>query len=484
MVDYAAYVKQSCYVDGRWVDASDGEKIAVTDPATGEHVADVPGLSRADAAQAVAAARRAFTDWSRRPAAERADYLMKLHDVLMRDKAQLGALLTREMGKPLKEAEGEIAYSASFFKWFAEEARRMYGDVIPSPFRDKRIITVREPVGVAAAITPWNFPSAMIARKAAAALAAGCTFVSKPAEATPLSALAYGVIADEIGLPAGVLNIVTGKAAPIGEEFCENPDVAKITFTGSTSVGKLLAKQAGAHMKRVSMELGGNAPFIVFADADLDRAVEGAMASKYRNSGQTCVCANRILVEDAVYDAFAEKFAARIAGLKVGNGFEDGVAQGPLINEDAVKKVEEHIADALEKGARTITGGRRHQLGGTYFEPTALYGVTTEMQVAHEETFGPVAPLFRFHSEEEAFALANDTEFGLASYVYTNDLGRAWRALERLEYGMVGINEWILSTEVAPFGGVKDSGMGREGSKYGLDDYTHVKYALMGGLGM
>lgn len=477
---YTDFMRSQCYVAGGWVGAGSGETIAVTNPATGERMGDVPRGGRAEAAAAVDAAHEAFSSWRALPAAERAKHLMRFHDALMANQAALGELLTREMGKSLTEAKGEIAYSAGFFKWFAEEGQRAYGDIIPSPWPDKRIVVTKEPVGVVGAITPWNFPSAMIARKAAAALAAGCTIVIKPASQTPLSALAYGAIADEIGLPKGVLNVITGKASEIGDELCENPKVRKITFTGSTEVGKMLTEKAGRNMKRVSMELGGNAPLIVFADADLDKAVQGAMASKYRNSGQTCVCANRILVQDAVYDEFAEKLAAEVRKLKVGDGVEDGVTQGPLIDDAAVTKVEEHIADAIAKGAKVLEGGSRHKLGGTFFEPTLLTGVTPQMKIAKEETFGPLAPLFRFQTEAEAVKMANDTEFGLASYFYTKDLARAWRVMEALEYGMVGVNEGILSTPIAPFGGVKDSGVGREGSKYGLEDYMNIKFALMG----
>jgi succinate-semialdehyde dehydrogenase/glutarate-semialdehyde dehydrogenase len=387
------------------------------------------------------------------------------------------------MGKSLREAKGEVAYAAAFFKWFGEEARRIYGDVIPSPWADKRIIVTKEPVGVVGSITPWNFPTAMIARKAAAALASGCTIVAKPASQTPFSATAYGVIAADVGVPKGVINIITGSAAAIADEMCENPKVRKITFTGSTEIGKSLASKAMLHMKRVSMELGGNAPVIIFDDADLDRAVEGAMISKYRNSGQTCVCANRILVQSGIYDRFAERFAAAASKLKVGDGLEEGVDQGPLIDNSAVLKVEQHIEDATSKGAIVIAGGRRHAKGLSFFEPTVLRDVTSAMLIAKDETFGPVAALFKFETEEQAIAMANDTEYGLASYFFTKDLARAFRVMEKLEYGMVAINEGILSTEVAPFGGVKDSGIGREGSKYGIEDYVHTKYALFGGLG-
>ncbi len=475
------FFREDCYIGGEW--RGGGKTIAVTNPADGETIGSVPDFGRDEARAAIAAAKKAFPEWRAKSADERGKACRAIHDALMDNQQVLAELMTLEQGKPLSESKGEIAYGAAFFKWFAEEATRVYGDVIPSPWADKRIVVTKEPVGVVCSITPWNFPNAMIARKAAAALAAGCPIVCKPASQTPFSALAFGVIADDIGLPKGVLSVITGEAAPIGEEFCTNPDVKKITFTGSTGVGKKLAAKAMGEMKRVSMELGGNAPLIIFDDADLDKAVEGTIACKFRNAGQTCVCANRILVQSGIYDAFAEKFAKRAAGLKVGDGLKDGVDQGPLIEEKAVEKVEEHIADALSKGAQTATGGHRHKLGGTFFEPTVLTGVTPDMMIASDETFGPVAPLFRFETEEEAAQMANDTEYGLASYLYTNDLGRAWRMMEALEYGMVAINEGILSTPVAPFGGVKESGVGREGSKYGLDDYLNIKYALFGGLG-
>ena len=480
------FFRQDCDVGGAWrgADAAGGETISVVNPATGETIGAVPKFGRSQTKDAVAAAHDAFLGWKEKTAAERGDFCRRFYEALMDNQDALCRLLTIEMGKPLSEAKGEVAYAASFFKWFGEEARRVYGDVIPSPFKDKRILVTKEPVGVVGSITPWNFPTAMIARKAAAGLAAGCAVVAKPASATPFSALAYGVIAEDIGLPKGVLNIITGSASAIAEELCENPLVRKITFTGSTEIGKSLAANAMKQMKRVSMELGGNAPFIVFDDADLDRAVEGAMICKFRNSGQTCVCANRIYVQAGVYDAFAEKFARRVAAMTVGDGLEDGVDQGPLIDESAVEKVLEHIADARDKGASVKTGGGRHDKGLTYFEPTVLTGVTQDMLIASDETFGPVAPLFKFDTEEEVIARANDTEYGLASYFYTENLGRAFRVMEALQYGMVAINEGILSTEVAPFGGVKESGMGREGSRYGLDDYINIKYGLLGGLGM
>ncbi len=474
------FFREACYIGGEW--RSGDRTIPVTNPATGETIGAVPDFGRDETRAAIAAASEAFPAWRAKTADERSKFCRDFYEALMDNQDALGELLTLEQGKPLVEGKGEIAYGAAFFKWFAEEAVRVYGDVIPSPWAGKRIVVTKEPVGVVASITPWNFPNAMIARKAAAALAAGCPIICKPASQTPFSALALGVIAEEIGLPKGVFSVITGAAAPIGDEFCENPLVKKITFTGSTGVGKMLAAKAMGQMKRVSMELGGNAPLIIFDDADLDRAVEGAVASKFRNAGQTCVCANRILVQSGIYDAFAEKFAARVQAMKVGPGLDEGVEQGPLIEEKAVQKVEQHISDALSKGARTATGGHRHKLGGTFFEPTVLTGVTPDMLIAKDETFGPVAPLFRFDTEEEAAAMANDTEYGLASYLYTNDLGRAWRMMEALEYGMVAINEGILSTPVAPFGGVKESGVGREGSKYGLEDYLNIKYALFGGL--
>ncbi|MFC2953328.1 NAD-dependent succinate-semialdehyde dehydrogenase [Marinicaulis aureus] len=475
------FFREEGYIGGEWLSSS--KKIAVTNPANDKTIGHVPDFGREEARAAITAAAKAFPSWRATTADERGKLCRAFYEALMDNQDALGELLTMEQGKPLTEAKGEIAYGAAFFKWFSEEAVRIYGDVIPSPWADKRIVVTKEPVGVVCSITPWNFPNAMIARKAAAALAAGCPIICKPASQTPYSALALGVIADEIGLPKGVFSVITGEAAPIGEEFCDNPSVAKITFTGSTGVGKKLAARAMGNMKRVSMELGGNAPLIIFDDADLDRAVEGAIACKFRNAGQTCVCANRILVQAGIYDAFAEKFAKRVAAMKVGDGMEAGVEQGPMIEEKALEKVEEHISDAVSKGAKVALGGERHKLGGTFFEPTVLTGVTPEMVIAKDETFGPVAPLFKFDSEEDAVRMANDTEFGLASYVYTNDLGRAWRVMEALEYGMVAINEGILSTPVAPFGGVKDSGVGREGSKYGLEDYLNIKYGLFGGLG-
>ncbi len=464
--------------------ADGGQVIAVQNPANGEQLGTVPRSGRAETARAVEAAHAAFSGWRELTAAQRCSLMMKLHDAFMDNQQALGELLTREMGKPLAEAKGEIAFGAAYLRWFAEEAKRVYGDIIPSPWPGKRIVVSKEPVGVVGAITPWNFPNSMIARKMGAALAAGCTMVIKPASQTPYSALAIGALCEEVGLPRGVVNVITGSAAEIAAEMCEHPLLRKITFTGSTATGKNLAAAAGAHMKRISMELGGNAPFIVFDDADLDAAVEGAMISKFRNTGQTCVCANRILVQDGVYDAFAEKLAAAVSALKVGEGVAEGVEQGPLIDTAAVEKMEEHIADVVAKGGQVLVGGNRHPLGGSFFEPTVVTGALPEMKVAREETFGPLAPLFPFATEEQAVAMANDTEFGLACYFYTRDLGRAWRVMEALEYGLVGINEGLISTEVAPFGGMKDSGMGSEGSKYGLADYLHIKYACVGGLGM
>ncbi len=471
-------------IGGEWVkDSSAGEPIAVSDPATGRLVGTVPNAGKAETARAIEAADAAFPAWRAKTAAERADHLRRLAQLITDNKEDLARILTAEQGKPLAEARGEVGMSAAYVLWFAEEGRRIYGDVIPSPWQNRRILVTKDPVGVVGAITPWNFPSSMIARKLGAALAAGCTIVVKPASQTPYSALAWGVLSEEAGIPAGVVNILTGAARQIGGELTSNPLVKKITFTGSTEVGKQLAEQAARTMKKVSMELGGNAPFIVFDDADLDRAVEGAMVAKYRNAGQTCVCTNRFLVQDGIYDAFAERLAEASAAMKIGNGFEDGVVQGPLIDEKAVAKVEEHIADALAKGGRMLTGGRRHQgLGGNFFEPTVIADATPAMAVAREETFGPLAPLFRFKDEAEAVRLANDTEFGLACYFYTRDLGRAFRVSEALEYGLVGINEGLITTEVAPFGGVKESGVGREGSKYGIDDYLHIKYVCVGGL--
>ena len=474
------WLREANLIGGSWVAADDGAVIEVFNPATGEMIGTIPAVGRAEVKRAIDAANAAFPAWAAKTAAERAAILLKLAGLIRANLDGLAELLTLEQGKPLAEARGEVGGSANYVQWFAEEARRVYGDTIPSPWADRRLMVTREPVGVVAAITPWNFPSSMISRKVAAALAAGCTVVVKPAELTPFSGLAWGVLAEEAGLPAGVVNIVTGHAPPIGDEFLENPLVRKITFTGSTAVGKMLAGRASAAMKRVSMELGGNAPFIVFDDADLDRAVNAAVQSKYRNSGQTCVCTNRFYVQAGVYDAFAEKFAAAVKDLKVGSGFEAGVVQGPLIDDRAVKKVESHVTDAVAKGATILTGGKRHALGHGFFEPTVLRDATPDMKISTDEVFGPVAPLFRFETEDEAVRLANATEYGLAGYFFTRDLSRAFRVGEKLKYGQIGINEGVITTEVAPFGGVKDSGVGREGSKYGLEDYLDIKYWCIG----
>ncbi|WP_019101567.1 NAD-dependent succinate-semialdehyde dehydrogenase [Chromobacterium haemolyticum] len=477
-----ALLKQQCYVNGAWLNADNGETIPVTNPATGETIASVPKMGKAEAERAVAGAAEAFLLWKRKPAKERAALLRRWFDLVMANQDDLAVILTSEQGKPLSEAKGEIAYGASYIEWYAEEAKRLYGDTIPSPGADKRILVNKEAIGVTAAITPWNFPNAMITRKAAPALAAGCPMVVRPASQTPLSALALAVLAERAGIPAGVFSVLTGGSSEIGAVLTGSDLVKKFSFTGSTEVGRKLIAQCADTVKKVSMELGGNAPFIVFDDADLDAAVEGAIISKYRNAGQTCVCANRLLVQDGVYDAFAEKFAAAVAKLKVGNGLEPGVTQGPMIDMNAVAKVEEHIADALAKGGRLVAGGKRHALGHSFFEPTVITDVTPRMKVAKEETFGPLAPLFRFHSEEEAIRMANDTEFGLASYFYARDIGRIFRVSEGLEYGMVAVNTGILSNEAAPFGGVKQSGLGREGSKYGIEDYLEIKYVLLGGI--
>ena len=474
--------RQQCYINGAWVDADNKATIEVKNPATGEVLGTIPKLGADETRRAIEAAEKAWPAWRAKTAKERANILRKWYDLMMANQDDLGTLLTLEQGKPLAEAKGEIAYGASFIEWFAEEAKRIYGDVIPQHQNDKRIVVIKQPIGVVAAITPWNFPNAMITRKAGPALAAGCPIVIKPATQTPFSALALAELAERAGIPAGILSVVTGSAAAIGGEMTSSPIVRKLTFTGSTEVGKVLIEQCAATVKKVSMELGGNAPFLVFDDADLDAAVEGAMMSKFRNTGQTCVCANRILVQDSVYDAFAEKLAARVKVMKVGNGLEAGVNVGPLIDVKAMEKVEEHVADALAKGAKVVAGGARHALGGSFYQPTVLTGVTTQMKVTQEETFGPVAPLFRFKDEAEAIAMANDTVFGLAAYFYARDLGRVWRVAEGLETGIVGINTGIISTEVAPFGGVKESGNGREGSKYGIEDYLEVKYLCMGGI--
>jgi succinate-semialdehyde dehydrogenase/glutarate-semialdehyde dehydrogenase len=474
--------RQRCFIDGGWPDADSGETLAIHNPATGEALGTVPKMGAAETRRAIAAAQAALPAWRARTAGERARLLRRWHDLLMAHQDDLGLLMTAEQGKPLAEARGEIAYAAGYLEWFAEEGRRAYGEIIPPNLADRRILATREPVGVCAAITPWNFPAAMITRKAGAALAAGCTMVLKPASQTPFSALALAELAARAGIPAGVFNVVTGSAAAIGGELCANPSVRKLSFTGSTEIGAQLIAQCAPTVKKLSMELGGNAPFIVFDDADLDAAVAGAIVSKYRNAGQTCVCANRLLVQDDVYDAFAEKLAAAVGGLKVGDGVEPGVTQGPLIDAPALAKVEELVADARAKGARVVCGGKRHALGRTFYEPTILADVTPAMRVAREEIFGPVAPLFRFAAEEDAMHLANDTEFGLASYFFARDVGRIFRVAEALEYGMVGVNTGAISTEIAPFGGVKSSGLGREGSRHGLDDYLEIKYVCIAGL--
>ncbi|MEV9638759.1 NADP-dependent succinate-semialdehyde dehydrogenase [Burkholderia pseudomallei] len=471
-----ALLRERAFVAGEWQAADGGATLEVRNPATGALIGTVPAMGAAETRRAIDAANAAWPAWRKKTAKERAAILRKWHDLMIAHADDLALILTTEQGKPLAEAKGEIGYAASFLEWFAEEGKRVYGDTIPTPAADKRIVVTKEPVGVCAAITPWNFPAAMITRKVGPALAAGCPIVVKPAEATPFSALAMAVLAERAGVPAGVFSVVTGEPKAIGGELTSNPIVRKLSFTGSTPVGRLLMAQCAATVKKVSLELGGNAPFIVFDDADLDAAVEGAIASKYRNSGQTCVCTNRFYVHEKVYDAFAEKLTAAVAKLKVGPGTEAGVVQGPLINGAAVRKVEAHIADALDKGARVTTGGQRHPLGHGFFEPTVLTGVTPDMKIAKEETFGPLAPLFRFSTEEEAIRYANDTEFGLAAYFYSRDIGRVWRVAEALEYGMVGINAGIISNEVAPFGGVKQSGLGREGSHYGIDDYVVIKY--------
>jgi len=472
--------RQLCFIDGKWVGADGGETIDVTNPATGEKLGTIPKMGAAETRRAIEAAARAYPLWRAKTAQERATILRRWFELLLENQDDLAILMTAEQGKPLAESKGETVYAASFIEWFAEEGRRIYGDVIPPHQADKRIVVLKEPIGVCAAITPWNFPSAMITRKAAPALAAGCTMVVKPATATPYSALALAELAKRAGVPDGVFSVVTGSAAGIGGEMTANPQVRKLTFTGSTEIGKKLMEQCAGTVKKTSMELGGNAPFIVFNDADLEAAVEGAIISKFRNTGQTCVCTNRFLVQDGVYDRFAEMLSTAVQKLKVGDGLKGETQQGPLIDLSAVEKVEEHIADALSHGARVVTGGKRHALGGSFFEPTVLADVTPKMAIAREETFGPVAPLFRFHTEEEAILMANDTEFGLAAYFYSQDISRVWRVAEAVEYGIVGINTGLISTTVAPFGGMKESGIGREGSKYGIEEFLEVKYLCMG----
>ncbi|TFW29417.1 NADP-dependent succinate-semialdehyde dehydrogenase [Massilia horti] len=475
-------LRQQAYIDGEWCDANEGATVTVSNPATGEKIGTVPDMGAQETRRAIDAAAAAWPAWRKKTAKERAAVLRKWHDLMLENADDLALLMTTEQGKPLAESKGEISYAASFLEWFGEEAKRVYGDTIPSPWPDRRIVVTKEPVGVCVAITPWNFPAAMITRKVGPALAAGCPIVLKPAGLTPYSALALAVLGERAGVPRGVFSVVTGDAQAIGGEMTGNPTVRKLSFTGSTAVGRLLMQQCAGTIKKLSLELGGNAAFVVFDDADIDAAVEGAIASKYRNAGQTCVCANRIYVQDGVYDQFAQKLVAAVGKLKVGNGVEPGVNQGPLIDEKAVQKVEQHISDALAKGAQVATGGNRHRLGRTFFEPTVLTNVTGDMQVASEETFGPVAPLFRFHTEIEAIRMINDTEFGLASYFYARDIGRVWRVAEAIEAGIVGVNTGLISTEVAPFGGVKQSGLGREGSRYGIDEYLVVKYICMGGV--
>ena len=478
----ARLFRQQCYIDGQWVDADSGKTIAVSNPANGATLGSVPGMGSAETRRAIEAASAALPAWRAKTAKERSAILRRWFDLMLANQEDLAVLMTAEQGKPLAESRGEIAYAASFIEWFAEEGKRVYGDVIPSYAPDKRIVVIKEPIGVCVAITPWNFPAAMITRKCGPALAAGCTMVVKPATATPYSALALAELAERAGVPKGVFSVLTGAASAVGGEMTTNPLVRKLSFTGSTEIGRVLMEQCARTIKKTSMELGGNAPFIVFEDADLDAAAEGAIASKYRNAGQTCVCANRLLVQDSVYDAFAARLAEKVAQLKVGNGMEAGVTIGPLIDQAAVAKVREHIDDAVAKGARVVTGGASHALGGLFFQPTILADVTPAMKVAREETFGPLAPLFRFKDEREAIAMSNDTEFGLAAYFYGRDIGRIWRVAEALEYGIVGVNTGLISTEVAPFGGMKQSGLGREGSKYGIEDYLQIKYLCLGGV--
>lgn len=476
-------LKAQAYINGEWLDGDQGDRFPVYNPATGEEIAQVASLGAVETRRAIAAAETAMKSWQQKAAKERSAVLRKWYELIMANQEDLAVIMTAEQGKVLAESRGEVAYGASFIEWFAEEGKRVYGDVIPAPQTDRRAVVIKQPVGVAAAITPWNFPNAMIARKAGPALAVGCAIVIKPAKETPLSALALAELAHRAGLPAGLLNIVTGKSSrEIGGEMTANPTVKKLSFTGSTPVGKTLMKQCADTVKRTSMELGGNAPVIVFDDADLEQAVAGAAASKYRNSGQTCICANRILVQESVYDAFVEKFAALVNTYKIGNGLEEGSSHGPVVNETAVGDIQALVDDALEQGATALVGGKPSELGACFYEPTVLTNVNDQMRVFREEIFGPVAPIFKFKTEEEAIAMANDTEFGLASYVYTRDIGRVWRVSEGIEYGMVGVNETGITSDVIPFGGVKESGQGREGSKYGLDDYLEIKYICMGDL--
>ena len=475
--------RSQAYLNGAWTGADDGKTFAILNPATGKEIARVPDMGVAETNRAIEAASKAFLTWRKRTAKERSDIVRRWQDLMLRDRERLALLMTLEQGKPLAEARGEVNYAAGFLGWFAEEGRRIYGDVVPTHRADARVVVLKEPVGVVAAVTPWNFPLAMITRKAGPALAAGCTMILKPAEDTPLSAFALAELAEEAGVPAGVFNVLTGDAATIVGALMKSPTVRKFSFTGSTEIGKLLMRQSADTVKRISLELGGNAPLIVFDDADLDLAVKGAIASKYRNTGQTCVCANRLFVQDGVYDKFAEKLVAAVKNLKVAPGIEDGAEQGPLINEDGLRKVEAHVADAAAKGGKVLTGGKRHARGGLFYEPTVIADAKLNMLLADEETFGPVAGLFRFKDEAEAIKLANATESGLSGYFFTSNLARAWRVAEALEVGMIGINEGVISTEVAPFGGIKQSGIGREGSKYGIDEYVETKYVLFGGLG-
>lgn len=474
--------RQKAYIAGEWVESETGAVQSIFNPATGELLGTVPNLGAEDTQKAIDFAYHAQKEWAAKTAQERSSILRRWYELMIAHADDLANILTLEQGKPLVEAKGEILYAASFIEWFAEEGKRVYGDIIPSHKAGARLMVLKQPIGVVGAITPWNFPSAMITRKCAPAMAAGCPFIVKPAPDTPFSALALAVLAEEAGIPAGIFNVVTGDAVAIGGELTGNDKVKKLSFTGSTHIGKLLMGQCANTVKKVSLELGGNAPFIIFDDADIDSAIEGAMASKFRNAGQTCVCTNRFLVQDGVHDLFVEKLTQAVESLQVGNGLETGVSQGPLINDAAINKIEDHVADAISKGGILNTGGNRHKLGGTFYEPTVISGVTPEMKVAKEETFGPLAPIFRFSTEDEALQMANDSEFGLAAYIYTRDLGRSWRMGEGLEYGMVGINEGIISTTVAPFGGIKQSGIGREGSKYGIEDYVEIKYLMVGGI--
>ncbi len=480
---HSALIKNNlAWLAGQWVGADSGEKIQVTNPASGQIIAEVPLMRTAETERAIAASAIAQKSWKSITAKDRSAILKRWFDLIILHKEDLAQLLTAEQGKPLAEARGEVMYGASFIEWFAEEAKRVYGEVIPAPMGDRRLLVLKQPIGVTAAITPWNFPIAMITRKAAPALAAGCSMIVKPAEQTPLSAIALAVLAEEAGIPGGVLQVITGDSRQIGAAVCASAVVTKLSFTGSTEVGRILMRQCADTIKKLSLELGGNAPFIVFDDADLDAAVEGALISKFRNAGQTCVCANRLFVQDGVFDEFAKKLAVKVQELKTGSGADDGVTQGPLIDQAAIEKVESHIADALAKGATLLQGGNRHALGGTFFEPTVLADVSTDTMIFREETFGPVAPLFRFKTDDEVIELANRTEFGLASYFFSRDIGRIWRVAEALEYGMVGVNTGMISNEVAPFGGVKQSGLGREGSHYGIDEYLEIKYVCMAGL--